>query len=70
MGRFLIQQDKMGKEFVKMFREEAWRQRDFTNSFWRQLAVILVSIVIIQAVGPYVVLWGTNLVAKPLLPGF
>lgn len=59
----------MEKEFVRMFREESWRQRDFTNSFWRQLAVILVSIVIIQAVGPYVVLWGTNLVAKPLIPG-
>lgn len=60
----------ISKELIKTFKEEAWRQRDFTNSFWRQLAVILVSIVIIQAVGPYVVLWGTNLVARPILPGF
>ena len=57
------------RRFVRLFREEATRQRDFTDSFWRQLAVILVSIVIIQAVGPYVVLWGTNLVARPLIPG-
>lgn len=58
------------KQFIKLFREEAIRQKDFTDSFWRQLAVILVSIIIIQAVGPYVVLWGTNLVAKPIFPGF
>ena len=57
------------KKFIKNFKQEATRQRDFTNSFWRQLAVILVSIGIIQAVGPYVVLWGTNLVARPILPG-
>jgi len=57
------------KKFIKNFKQEAVRQRDFTNSFWRQLAVILVSIGIIQAVGPYVVLWGTNLVARPILPG-
>ncbi|OGB74037.1 hypothetical protein A2V68_01580 [candidate division Kazan bacterium RBG_13_50_9] len=57
-------------QFVKDFRAEAERQKDFTNSFWRQLAVILVAIIIIQAVGPFVVLWGTNLVAHPLLPGF
>lgn len=58
-----------GDRFVESFRDEAVRQRDFTNSFWRQLAVILISIFIIQAVGPYVVLWGTNLVARPLFPG-
>lgn len=58
-----------GDRFVDNFRDEAVRQRDFTNSFWRQLAVILVSIVIIQALGPFVVLWGTNLVARPLFPG-
>jgi hypothetical protein len=58
-----------GDRFVESFRDEAVRQRDFTNSFWRQLAVILISILIIQAVGPYVVLWGTNLVARPLFPG-
>ncbi len=57
------------KKFIKDFKIEAVRQRDFTNSFWRQLAVILVSIGIIQVVGPYVVLWGTNLVARPILPG-
>jgi len=57
------------KKFIKDFKQEAIRQKDFTNSFWRQLAVILVSIGIIQAVGPYVVLWGTNLVARPLVPG-
>jgi len=57
------------KQFIKEFKKEAVRQRDFTNSFWRQLAVILVSIGIIQAVGPYVVLWGTNLVARPIVPG-
>lgn len=58
-----------GGKFVDSFQDEATRQRDFTNSFWRQLAVILVSIMIIQAVGPYVVLWGTNLVARPMIPG-
>lgn len=60
----------VNSKFVRLFKEEAVRQRDFTDSFWRQLAVILISIVIIQAVGPYVVLWGTNLVARPLVPGF
>jgi len=59
-----------GDRFVDDFRSEAVRQRDFTNSFWRQLAVILVSIMIIQWLGPFVVLWGTNLVARPMLPGF
>jgi len=58
-----------GDKFVEDFRDEAVRQRDFTNSFWRQLAVILVSILLIQWLGPFVVLWGTNLVARPLLPG-
>jgi hypothetical protein len=58
------------RKFIQSFKEEAAKQKDFTDSFWRQLAVILVSIVIIQVVGPYVVLWGTNLVAKPLIPGF
>jgi len=55
-------------KFIKDFRQEATRQRDFTNSFWRQLAVILVSIIIIQFVGPWVVLWGTNIVAQPVTP--
>ena len=52
------------EKFIKDFREEAVRQRDFTNSFWRQLAVIVVSIVIIQLVGPYVIFWGTNIAAN------
>ena len=51
-----------GDKFVNDFRDEAVRQRDFTNSFWRQLAVILVSIMIIQLVGPYVVLLGSRMV--------
>ncbi|MEA1909668.1 MAG: hypothetical protein U9M89_01415 [Patescibacteria group bacterium] len=51
-------------KFIKEFKEEAVRQRDFTNSFWRQLAVIVVSIVIIQLVGPYVIFWGTNIAAN------
>jgi len=51
-------------EFFKEFKEEAVRQRDFTNSFWRQLAVIIVSIVIIQLVGPYIIFWGTNIAAN------
>ena len=59
----------LSNKFVRSFREEAVRQRDFTDSFWRQLAVILVSVMIIQIAGPYVVLWGTNLVARPLVPG-
>jgi hypothetical protein len=54
----------MTQGFIKEFREEAIRQRDFTNSFWRQLAVIIVSIVIIQLVGPYVIFWGTNIAAN------
>jgi hypothetical protein len=51
-------------KFIQEFRAEAVRQRDFTNSFWRQLAVIVVSIVIIQLVGPYVIFWGTNIAAN------
>jgi len=54
----------MTQGFIKEFREEAIRQRDFTNSFWRQLAVIIISIVIIQLVGPYVIFWGTNIAAN------
>jgi len=52
------------QRFIHAFREEATRQRDFTNSFWRQLAVIIISIVIIQIVGPYVIFWGTNIAAN------
>ncbi len=49
----------LSPEFVQAFRAEAKRQENFTNSFWRQLAVILVSILIIQYVGP---------ILLPLLP--
>lgn len=50
--------------FIQEFKQEAMRQRDFTNSFWRQLAVIIISIVIIQIVGPYIIFWGTNIAAN------
>ena len=52
------------QKFIQDFKTEAVHQRDFTNSFWRQLAVIVVSIVIIQLVGPYVIFWGTNIAAN------
>ena len=58
----------VSQKFIQNFREEATRQRDFTNSFWRQLAVIIVSIVIIQIVGPYVIFWGTNIAANQFRP--
>jgi len=45
----------LNKEFVKAFKAEAKRQEDFTNSFWRQLAVILVSIVLINIFGPMII---------------
>jgi len=54
----------MSQKFIQDFKEEAGRQRDFTNSFWRQLAVIVISIAIIQIVGPYVIFWGTNIAAN------
>ncbi|HAR55086.1 TPA: hypothetical protein DCR79_02260 [Patescibacteria group bacterium] len=54
----------INQKFIQEFKEEAGRQRDFTNSFWRQLAVIIVSIAIIQVVGPYVIFWGTNIAAN------
>lgn len=57
-----------GQKFIQVFKEEATRQRDFTNSFWRQLAVIIVSIAIIQIVGPYVIFWGTNIAANQFKP--
>ncbi|MFH0912485.1 MAG: hypothetical protein V1807_02405 [Patescibacteria group bacterium] len=56
----------VSQKFIQNFREEATRQRDFTNSFWRQLAVIIVSIVIIQIVGPYIIFWGTNIAANQI----
>jgi len=58
----------LNQRFIKIFKEEATRQRDFTNSFWRQLAVIIVSIAIIQVVGPYVIFWGTNIAANQFKP--
>lgn len=58
----------LSQKFVHDFKEEATRQRDFTNSFWRQLAVIIVSIAIIQVIGPYVIFWGTNIAANQFRP--
>jgi hypothetical protein len=43
------------EEFLRAFKAEAKRQENFTNSFWRQLAVILVSIGIINIVGPKII---------------
>lgn len=43
------------KELVTDFKHEATRQQTFTNSFWRQLLVIIVSIIIIQWAGPLVI---------------
>jgi hypothetical protein len=43
------------KAFRSDFTHEAKRQQEFTNSFWRQLLVIVVSIIVIQLVGPYVI---------------
>ncbi|MFH0905184.1 MAG: hypothetical protein V1826_00470 [bacterium] len=51
----------MNKNFVRAFKAEAKRQETFTNSFWRQLAVILVSIVIINFLGPQLIFYGTNI---------
>mgnify|MGYP001564361889 FL=1 len=58
----------LSQKFVSDFKEEATRQRDFTNSFWRQLAVIIVSIAIIQVIGPYVIFWWTNIAANQFRP--
>lgn len=58
----------LNRKFILDFKAEAVRQRDFTNSFWRQLAVIGVSIAIIQFVGPYVIFWGTNIAANQWRP--
>jgi hypothetical protein len=48
-------------ELVRAFKAEAKRQENFTNSFWRQLAVILVAIGIINVVGPKIIFWQTNI---------
>lgn len=53
----------VSEEFVRAFKAEAKRQENFTNSFWRQLAVILVAIGIIQTVGPKIIFWQTNISA-------
>jgi len=58
----------LSQRFIQDFKTEAIRQRDFTNSFRRQLAVIIISIVIIQIVGPYVIFWGTNIAANQFRP--
>ena len=54
----------VSKEFVEAFKAEARRQEEFTNSFWRQLAVILVAIAIINIVGPWIIFYGTNITAN------
>jgi hypothetical protein len=48
------------KDFIQAFRREAKRQENFTNAFWRQLAVIIISIIIIQFVGPIILFWGSR----------
>jgi len=47
-------------KFITDFKTESRRQESFRNSFWRLLSVILVSIVIIQWAGPYILFYGTN----------
>ncbi len=47
----------VNKEFVAAFKAEAKRQEGFTNSFGRQLAVILVAIGIINFLAPKIILW-------------
>jgi len=54
----------LSDEFVRAFKAEAKRQENFTNSFWRQLAVILVAISVIQYVGPKLIFWNTNITAN------
>ena len=49
------------REFAEAFRAESKRQERFTNSFWRQLIVILISLAIIQWVGPKIIFYGTNI---------
>ncbi len=48
------------QHFIEIFKAEAKRQESFTNSFWRQLAVIIVAIIIIQFVGPMLLFWGSK----------
>jgi len=48
------------RDFVEVFKNEAKRQENFTNSFWRQLAVIIIAIIIIQFVGPIILFWGSK----------
>lgn len=54
----------ISKEFVDSFKAEAKRQETFTNSFSRQLAVILVSIVLIQILAPTILFYNTNITAS------
>lgn len=54
----------LDKEFVESFKAEAKRQEAFTNSFSRQLAVILVAIVIINILAPKIIFWQTNISAN------
>ncbi len=54
----------LSKEFVETFKTEAKRQETFTNSFGRQLAVILVAIVLINFLAPKIIFWQTNISAN------
>lgn len=53
----------LSDEFVRAFKAEAKRQETFTNSFWRQLVVILVAIIAINYIGPKIIFWQTNISA-------
>jgi hypothetical protein len=49
-------------QLVQTFRTEAKRQEEFTNSFARQLAVILLAIILINWLGPKIIFWETNII--------
>ena len=53
----------VSQEFVEAFKAESKRQETFTNSFIRQLAVILVAIVCIELLAPKILFWKTNISA-------
>jgi hypothetical protein len=54
----------LNKEFVEAFKAEAKRQETFTNSFSRQLAVILVAIILVNYFAPKILFWQTNISAN------
>lgn len=49
-------------QLMHSFRAEAKRQEEFTNSFARQLAVILLAIILINWLGPKIIFWQTNII--------